>query len=131
MVSSSVALTSDWPGGTPVTILTQGVTGTDALGNDIYGTIATTVVNAVLEPLMLKLAPRATRASSFAESRSGQYIVSAGYTAFFPPGTQIGLTDLVVINEETWEVSGTPGAFQSPFTGAPGVLQVELLKITG
>jgi len=128
---SMTGLTSNWPGGTPAVILTRGVTGQDELGNDLYGTVASTPASAVLVPLQLKLAPRASRGSSFAESIEGQFIVASGYTAFFAPGTVIGVADQVQIGGEIWDVAGLPGDYQSPFTGAPGCVQVELIKITG
>jgi hypothetical protein len=128
---SNPALTSNWPGGTLTVILTREVTGQDDLGNDVYGTVASTPANAILAPLQMKLAPRATRGASFAEEVEGQFIVAAGYTAFYAPGTRITIVDQVMINEEIWDVSGVPGNYQSPFTGAPGCVQVELIKITG
>lgn len=131
MTTPGPALTSNWPGGTPVTIQHRAVTGQDALGNDLYEVTDSLQANAVLAALEMKLAPRATRGSSFAEAVEGQFIVAAGYTAFFAPGTPIGVTDWVLINGETWRVSGPPGNYQSPFTGAPGCVQVELIKVTG
>jgi len=107
------------------------VTGQDGLGNDVYGVTDTLQADAILQPLQMKLAPRATRGASFAEEVEGQFIVAAGYTAFFAPGTPVGVTDQVVINGETWDVSGVPGNWQSPFTGAPGCCQVELIRISG
>lgn len=128
---TSMGLADNWPGGTPVTIVRRGVTGQDQLGNDVYGVTESIDVNAVLVPLQIKLAPRATRGSSFSEALEGQFIVAAGYTAFFPPGTVITVEDQVIIGGETWRVGGVPGNYQSPFTGAAGVVQAELVRVTG
>jgi hypothetical protein len=129
---TSSAVTSNWPGyGTTVTIVRRAVTSTDELGNDVYTVTSSFTVQAVLMPLQMKLAPRATRGSSFAEELQGETIIAAGYTMFVPPGTPVGDLDEVLINGETWRVAGVPGTYNSPFTGAPGTVQVELIKITG
>lgn len=128
---STPALTSNWPGGTPVTIQRRGVTGTDDLGNDVYTVTTSFQVQAVLVPLQMKLAPRATRGSSFAEELQGEVIIAAGYTMFLPPGTPVGDLDEVLIGGETWRVAGVPGSYTSPFTGVAACVQVELIKITG
>lgn len=125
------ALTSHWPGGKTVTILTRKITGQDALGNDQYTTVKSQDVQAVLAPLQMKLAPRATRGGSFAEELQGEFIVAAGYTAFLPPGTVVTVEDQIIIDGEAWRVSGIPGNWQSPFTGVAGCLQVELVRVTG
>jgi hypothetical protein len=131
MTFPAPTLTSDWPGGTPVTINTRQVTGQDALGNDQYTTVKSTQVNAVLAPLEMKLAPRATRGASFAEELQGEWIVAAGYTCFLPPGTVIGVLDQVIIDGETWRVSARPANWQSPFTKVAGCVQVEINRVTG
>lgn len=131
MSTPGAPLTSNWPGGTVVTIQHRAVTGQDALGDDVYGITGTFQAAAVLADLEMKLAPRATRGSSFAEAVEGQSIVAAGITAFFAPGTPVGVTDQVIINGETWRVSAPPADFQSPFTGAAGCVQVELIMVTG
>jgi hypothetical protein len=128
---SMPALARNWPGGKTVTIQTRQVTGQDVLGNDQYEVVRSVQVNAILAPLEMKLAPRATRGASFAEELQGQFIVAAGYTCFLPPGTVVTVTDEIIIDGEPWRVSGVPGNFQSPFTGVAGVLQVELIRLTG
>lgn len=126
------ALASGWPShGTTVTIVTRAVTGQDALGNDQYGTVRQTQVQAILAPLEMKTAPRATRGTSFAEELEGQFVVAAGYTAFFPPGTVITVADLVLIDGEPWRVSSVPANWGSPFTGVAGPCQTELIRVTG
>src|SRR5438105_976776 len=105
---TTLSLTSNWPGGKTVTIVRRGVTGQDALGNDIYGVTGQIQVAAVLVPEQMKLAPRATRGGSFAEELQGEFIVAAGYTAYFPPGTVVTVADEVIIDGETWRVAGVP-----------------------
>jgi hypothetical protein len=124
-------LASNWPGGTPVRILRRGVTGQDELGNDVYGVLETIPTSAILAPLQMKTAPRATRAASFAEEVEGQFVVATGYDAFFPPGTVIGVLDEVEIDGDIWRTSGRPSSYGSPFTGAAGPVQVELIRVTG
>jgi hypothetical protein len=125
------ALTSNWPGGKTVLINTRRITGQDVLGNDQYEVVESRPVQAILVPLQMKLAPRATRGASFAEELQGEFIVAAGLTAFFPPGTVITITDEVIVDGEAWRVSGVPGNYQSPFTGVAGCLQCELVRVTG
>lgn len=113
-----------------VTIHRQGVTGTDAYGDDVYGTIATVDVQAILVPLLLKRPPRATRPGGFGEDLDQQFTVATGFTAFFPADTPLVVTDKVLINGMAWNVNGDPGVLTSPFSGI-SMIQVELDRITG
>ena len=129
---TSPALTSNRPGGKTVLINTRRVTGQDQIGNDVYETVESRPVQAILVPLQMKLAPRASRGGSGAEELQGEFVIAAGYTAFFfPPAPVVTAIDEIVIDGESWRVAGVPGNWQSPFTGVAGPLQVELVRVTG
>lgn len=74
------------------------------------------------------VAPR----SRWDEDNNRRVLVTAGLTAYAPPGTVIEPTHRVRLEDGTvWLVTGEPASWKSPFTGwSPGV-QVELERVTG
>lgn len=120
----------EWSNAQTVTINRMGVTGTDEYSDDVYGVVQAVPVQAVLVPLLLKRAPRATRPGGFSEDLEGEFVVASGYTMYVPADTVIAVTDQVLIDGELWNVDGVPGLLASPFTGV-SLLQVELNRVTG
>lgn len=106
--------------GETVTLITRTVTGRDADGNDVKGTVETPWPGTVFAP------------AGSTEQLAGQDMVTA--TAAF-----IWVDDVPDIdaydairrpNGDTYEVAGTPPDFPSPFSGRR-VLQVNVNRVTG
>lgn len=101
------------------TIVSRGVTGQDADGNDIYGETQTST-SGVFAP------------EGSTELIQGQATVIANPTFYLTQGAPIpSAQDRLVIRGDSFEIDGQPQSFHNPFTGAePGpVLRLE--RVTG
>lgn len=101
-----------------LTIVVRTLSGVDIDGNDTYTTANTQV-------------PGAFAPGGFSEVQQGGDTVTATPEALLPTGTDVTAIDAVIARGDTYEVTGTPQDWQSPFTGwAPGIV-VKLEKVTG
>lgn len=109
-----------FPSGVTVTIVRRSLSSNkDIDGNDVYVTTTSTVPGC------------AFASAGSVELVQGQDIVTTTPTLYMPPGTLVLVTDAITVGSVTYEVSGTPAADASPFTGwAPGVV-VRLKVVTG
>jgi len=107
-----------------VTLVTRTVSGQDAYGNDVFTETSTVVDGCVVWP-------RDGNGTSGNEQVQGKDMVIVGLSLLLPAGTVVTATDRIVVNGLSYEVTGEPGHFSSPFTGLdPGVL-VGLTRVTG
>jgi len=106
-----------------VTLVTRTVSGQDAYGNDVFTETSTAVDGVVW--------PRDGNGTSGNEQLQGRDTVIVGLSLLLPPGTDVTAVDRVDVGGLSYEVTGEPGHFFSPFTGSdPGVL-VGLTRVTG
>lgn len=103
-----------------VTLISRSVSGQDGYGADVYAEVSTDSPGWVVWPTGLG-----------SEKVQGQDIVTDNLTALAPPGTVLASVDRVLVGGRTYEVQGTPYAWQSPFTGRMPGVQVELRAVTG
>jgi hypothetical protein len=103
------------------TLLSRGVTGSDADGNDVYGTAETPATGA--------FAPEGST-----ELIQGQDTVISNLTIYLSPDSPVPVaTDKVrrELTGETFDIDGQPAVFVNPFTGdQPGAV-LRLERVTG
>ena len=105
--------------GVTVTLLNAAVTGQDDLGNDIYGFTASTVTGCAYVP------------GSTSEATQGTEQVIFDADIYMPAGTVVNALDQVLCNGVLYEVQGTPGAWNSPWSGIAGPVKCPLRIVTG
>lgn len=104
--------------GIPITLIARTKAAPDALGNDTWTTVESTVTG-VFDP------------GGSNEQVQGQDLLTQQPTVYLPSGTVIGAVDAVRVNGDVYEVDGSPNAPQSPFTAwQPGIV-VRLKRVTG
>ncbi len=104
----------------PVTQLAASVTGQDSRGNDIYAWSA-------VPQLAYAFAPGQT-----AENIQGTEQVTANAELYLPPDSVVTPEDRFVLADgTTWEVTGLPSPYGSPFTGIGGTVVARLRRVTG
>lgn len=109
-----------FPAGVTVIITRRVLSPTkDVDGNDVYTTTTFTVPSCAFASV------------GSVEVVQGQDMVTTTPTLYMPPGTVVLVTDAILVGSVTYEVSGTPAADTSPYTGwNPGVV-VRLKAVTG
>jgi hypothetical protein len=109
-----------FPFGETVTLIRRSVTGQDSDGSDVKGTTEVTIEHAGWDP------------GTSTEAVQGQDQVVQMPRFFLPAGTVVDPLDAIRrANGKTYEVTGEPGDYQSPWTGwAPGVV-VNLRRVAG
>jgi hypothetical protein len=107
------------PGGVTVTLIRSVVTGRDQYGNDIRGTTETEVGGAAFVP------------GSTSEDTDGTDQVAADAECYLPAGTQVGPEDQIAYQGVTYQVTGAPQSWTSPFTAMAGPVRVNLRVVTG
>lgn len=113
-----------WPFGDTVTLVSRTVTGRNGDGNDVYGDARTTLVN-------VPVWPHDGNGTSSNERTDARDQVVSGYSVLLPAGTNVDAVDRVEWRGLSFEVSGLPGLYRSPFTGFdPGVV-VSMVRVTG
>lgn len=100
-------------------LLTRTVTGTDADGNDVYGSAATVVAGCAFDPGLSN------------EIIGGRDMVTTQPTLYMPAGTVVGPVDRVTVRGDTYEVDGSPDEWTGPFTGWNAGVVVKLRQVTG
>jgi hypothetical protein len=101
------------------TIVSRGVTGQDADGNDVYGETQTTTTGA--------FAPQGS-----AELIQGQATVLTHDTIYLDDGAPTPDTDdQVIARGLRYDIDGTPGVFHNPHTGRDPGPVLRLLRVTG
>jgi hypothetical protein len=106
--------------GETVSLLRRAVTGTDADGNDVYGSTTVSVAGCASYP----------RTSS--ETTGERDTVIVGRTLIAPYGTVITPVDRFTLADGlTYEVDGVAGVWKSPFTGYQAGVEVALRRVTG
>jgi hypothetical protein len=106
-------------GGTTVTLLRSVVTGRDQYGNDVRTTTQTQVGGAAFVP------------ASTSENIQGTDQVTADAECYLPAGTQVGPEDQLICQGVTYQVTGAPELWSSPFTGLAAPVKVNLKVVTG
>lgn len=107
------------PGGVTVTLIRSQVTGRDQYGNDIRGTTGTEVGGAAFVP------------GSTSEDTDGTDQVAADAECYLPAGTQVSPEDQITYQGVTYQVTGAPQSWTSPFTAMAGPVRVNLRVVTG
>lgn len=105
--------------GHTVTLQSRVAAGKDAYGNTTYTTSSTTLNNVPIWP------------AGSSELLQGQDILTDTLVALFPHGTTVEPTDRVVAFGRTYEVTGSPFDWVSPWTGTKPGVQVNLKAVTG
>jgi hypothetical protein len=106
-------------GGVTVTLIRSQVTGRDQYGNDIRTTTQTEVGGAAFVP------------GSTSENIQGTDQVTADAECYLPAGTQVTPEDQLAYQDVTYQVTGAPESWASPFTGMAGPVKVNLKLVTG
>lgn len=114
-----------YPFGETVQVLDGTAMGEDADGNDV----ATWPVKATYSGV--PIAPADGNGTGANEYLQGKDLVVIGLTAYLPDGANVAPVDRIVARGETWEVSGLPQPWRSPFTGWRPGIPVSLRRITG
>jgi hypothetical protein len=106
--------------GLTVTLVRRTLTGTqDEFGNDEY-----TSTNVDVWPCSVQ--PSTSReVISFTDQ------MSRTITAFLPSGTDVEYLDALIWNGDTYEVTGNPDTWQSPFSGHTAPVRVEATLVEG
>lgn len=108
-----------FPFGQTVTLQQRTVTGVDADGNDTYTATSTDVTGCAFNP------------GPSIETVQGQDMIVDTPTLYMPAGTVVSAYDRLVVAGVTYEVSGSPNFWKSPFSGwDPGVV-VSLKGVSG
>lgn len=105
--------------GQTVTLQSRTVSGKDSYGNVTYSTTSTTLHNVPIWP------------AGSAELLQGQDILTDTLVALLPHGTVVLPTDRVQAFGRTYEVTGSPFDWVSPFTSTKAGVQVNLKVVTG
>lgn len=105
-----------FPFGATVTLVRRVKSGEDAFGNDTFSTTSQTVVGAYSP-------------GGSSEQVQGQDVVVTQPTVYLPTGTDLRAVDAIDIGGERFEVDGTPGEWQNPFTGWRPGLEVRLRRV--
>ncbi|MGZ4518960.1 MAG: hypothetical protein ACXVXP_02965 [Mycobacteriaceae bacterium] len=105
--------------GQTVTLQSRTVSGKDAYGNTTYSETETLLQNVPIWP------------AGSSELLQGQDILTDTLVALFPHGTVVSPTDRVLAYGRTYEVTGSPFDWVSPFTSTRAGVQVNLKVVTG
>lgn len=105
--------------GVTVTLLSASVTGTDDRGNDVCTWTSVDIGGCAWVP----------GATSETVQATDQVVANA--QCYFPAGTVITPQDRVIYLGQTYEVTGVPDAWTSPFTSMASPVLVRLRKVTG
>lgn len=102
-----------------ISIVSEGITGQDGLGNDTHGTVEIPIPGCAVYP----------RTST--ESNDGRSQVVEGLTVLAPWGTTIDPHAMIRARGKDWEVIGVPGEWRSAITGNTGAVEISLSRTTG
>jgi hypothetical protein len=105
--------------GQTVTLQSRAVSGKDDYGNTTYTTTSTVLHNVPIWP------------AGSTELLQGQDILTDTLVALFPHGTVVSPTDRVLAYGRTYEVTGSPFDWVSPWTSTKAGVQVNLKVVTG
>jgi hypothetical protein len=105
--------------GQTVTILNRYVSGQDDYGNDVYSYTPQQVSNCSVQQ------------ASTRENLQFTDQVTTGIIVFVPYGTQVGYLDAVVVNGVTYEVTGNPTSWVSPWTGHTAPIRIQATVVEG
>jgi hypothetical protein len=107
-------------GGQQVTIVHRAVTGQDVYGNDVYGETLEDVRGVAVGQI-----------ESVDSSAPGNARVRRTRTVVFPPGTQIGAQDRLIIDGQRWSIEGEPTQVEQPVLGLTAGVVVRASRTTG
>jgi len=91
----------------------------DEYGNDIYIDKNVSVSNCVFQP------GGSSESLAFADQ------VDTTDTIFMPYGTDVAPLDAIVYDGETFEVTGIPSEWVSPFSGRVSPIRINVRKVSG
>jgi hypothetical protein len=106
-------------GGVTVTLLSSGVTTRDEYGNDVRNVTSSEVGGCAFIP------------GGTAENIQGTIQVEADAELYMPAGTAVTPEDQITYQGVTYQVTGAPAAWTSPFTARHGPVMVRLKVVTG
>jgi hypothetical protein len=105
--------------GQTVTFVNRTVTGQDAYNNDVYTANSTDVPGCAVSP------------GTSTENWAGTMEIESDIVVYAPPGTVVDLPwDEMIFNGVTYNIVGTPGSWQSPFTGTQSMLEIKGKLVT-
>lgn len=108
-----------YPFGPTTTWVQRIKSGTDSLGNDVWTTTETDVKAQWFDP------------GISSELVQGQDVVTTQPSVGYPPGTAVQAIDAIRIDGVTYEVDGSPNAYQNAITGRNYGVVVKLRVVTG
>lgn len=108
-----------FPYGVTVTLVKRTLSGQDANGNDVYTEKTLQVSNTVFVP-----------------GGASENLVFADQTStteqfYVPWGTDVNAYDAIVFQGDTYEITGVPSKWMSPFSGRVSPIRVNAIKISG
>jgi hypothetical protein len=109
-----------FPGGTGVTLIARTVSGKDALGNDVFTPVQTSILRCGFDP------------GHSVEDVQGRDMVTVQPRLLLPPDAALpAAIDAVIVNGVTYEVDGSPNSMTNPLTGWHAGTVVNLKEVTG
>lgn len=100
-------------GGKTVRFLHRQLTGVDAYGNDVYGSLPNDVQGCAVAP------------GNSTQDWQGTEQIQTDVTVYAPAKTMVNLpVDQMIIDGQAFNVVGDPSSWASPFTGSGSFLEV-------
>jgi hypothetical protein len=106
--------------GQSVQVIERTVTGQDDYGNDVYSDVTRVIRNCAILP------------GNTSEDIQGTSSVISDVILHVPLTTDVGSFDRVILPDgNTYQITGLPRSWQSPFTGSMSMIEVPLKFVSG
>jgi hypothetical protein len=109
----------NFPYAVPMTLLKRAVSGQDEYGNDTYTETPIVVQQCVFQP------SGSTEVLIFTDQVSTNDII------YMPAGTDVSALDAIQYDGATYEVTGAPSEWMSPFSGRVSPIRINVLLVSG